>query len=102
MKQQRLHSKEDGSHGPRRPVVLGVLLAGCCLAVLVRPSSAETAASFEEVQVPSWLAKSSAEMMSKRDGRVPGPDFTQVFAKTTARMVMRAGGGLSTGIFSPL
>jgi hypothetical protein len=33
MKQQRLHSKEDGSHGPRCAVALGLLLAGCYLAV---------------------------------------------------------------------
>jgi hypothetical protein len=54
------------------------------------------------VQVPAWLAKSSAEMMEKRDGRVPGPDFTKIFAKTTARIAMRDGAELYTEIYTPL
>src|ERR1700679_1635041 len=98
MKHQRLHPKEEGSHATRRGAVvgLGLLLAGCCFAVLVRLSSlAEAAAPFEEVQIPSWFAKSSAEMMDKRDGRGPGPDFTKIFAKSTARIVMRDGGGVT-------
>src|ERR1700677_218660 len=109
MKHQRLHSKEEGSHGPRGAaavgmgIAVGLVFAGCCLALLVRPSSAaEAAAPFEEVQIPSWLAKSSAEMMGKRDGRVPGPDFTKIFAKSTARIVMRDGAEMYTEIYSPL
>ena len=107
MKHQRLHSEEEGSHGPRGAaamgIAIGLVLAGCCLALLVRPSSAaEAAAPFEEVQIPSWLAKSSAEMMGKRDGRVPGPDFTKIFAKSTARIAMRDGAEMYTEIYSPL
>jgi len=59
-------------------------------------------AHFQEVQVPSWLAKSSAEVMALRDGRVPGPDFTRIFAKTTARIAMRDGAELYTEIYRPL
>jgi putative CocE/NonD family hydrolase len=59
-------------------------------------------APFKEVQVPSWLAKSSAEQMALRDGRVPGPDFTQIFARTTARIAMRDGAELHTEIYTPL
>jgi uncharacterized protein len=105
MNQLRLDPKETGSRGACRTRVsrIGLALATCCLAALARPScAAETAAPFQEVQVPTWLAKSSAEMMGKRDGRVPGPDFTKIFAKTTARIVMRDGAELYTEIYSPL
>jgi putative CocE/NonD family hydrolase len=80
-----------------------VLGTGCWLASVGSSWAAQSATtSFTEVEVPPWLAKSSAEQMSKRSGRVRGPDFTQVFAKTTARIPMRDAAELYTEIYTPL
>jgi hypothetical protein len=70
---------------------VGIVFSVCCWVMWARPSWAMDAASapFKEVQVPSWLAKSSAEQMALRDGRVTGPDFTRIFARTTARIATR-------------
>jgi putative CocE/NonD family hydrolase len=57
---------------------------------------------FEPLTVPPWLAQSSAEVLAIRDGRVAGPDFTQRFRKTTARIVARDGAELYTEIYTPV
>jgi putative CocE/NonD family hydrolase len=80
-----------------------VLGTGCWLASVGSSWAAQSATtSFTEVEVPPWLAKSSAEQMSKRVGRVRGPDFTQVLVKTTARIPMRDAAELYTEIYTPL
>jgi uncharacterized protein len=53
------------------------------------------------LELPAWMAKSNREMLSKRNGRVPGPDFTQQFAKSTARIRMRDGVELYSEIYTP-
>jgi putative CocE/NonD family hydrolase len=80
-----------------------IILQGCLvLLVLSGRGVSEEPAQFKEVPVPGWLAKSSAEMMAMRDGRVPGEDFTQRFSKQTARIVVRDGAELYTEIYTPL
>ena len=55
---------------------------------LSAPAQAEQA---KQAAPPTWKAKSTREMMAKRDGRVPGPDFTKRFSKTNMQIVMRDG-----------
>jgi uncharacterized protein len=50
---------------------------------------------------PVWMAKSNREMLDLLDGQVPGPDFTQQFAKSTARIHMRDGVELYSEIYTP-
>lgn len=84
-------------------VRVGVLLS-CCVALLSVPprGAAQAPPGFQEDKVPAWAAKSSAELMAMRDGRVAGPDFTKLFTKTAARIVMRDGAELYTEIYTPV
>src|SRR3984885_14540387 len=53
------------------------------------------------LELPTWMAKSNREMLSKRNGHVPGPDFTKQFAKSTSRIRMRDGVELYSEIYTP-
>ena len=63
----------------------------CAGYLLFLPKPGLSAPAPAQAAPPTWKAKSSREMMSMRDGRVPGPDFTKRFSKTNMQIVMRDG-----------
>jgi putative CocE/NonD family hydrolase len=52
--------------------------------------------------LPAWMAKSSREEAAFFSGKVTGPDFSKVFSKTEAQIVVRDGVRLHTEIYAPL
>ena len=75
------------------------------LALSTLPASQHSLASGEEAsaapEAPPWMANSSREMLAKREGRFPGPDFREQFTKNAMRIRMRDGAELYTEIYAP-
>ncbi|MDB6084194.1 MAG: putative hydrolase [Gammaproteobacteria bacterium] len=94
--------------GYRTVLWVAALAAASLPGVLeAQAGTAEFASAAQEIasqadRLPAWMARSTREFTAMRDGSVPGPDFTALFAKTVARIPARDGAELYTEIYAPL
>src|SRR5262249_30286977 len=80
-----------------RFAVVAALAAGC-QAIPPADKPAESAAALDP---PAARVNKASREVQNLSGEVPGPDFTPVFDKTTARIRMRDGAELYTEIYTP-
>jgi putative CocE/NonD family hydrolase len=71
---------------------------------IVAPSSDEAAHQIAHAvaELPAWMAKSSREEAAVYRGTIAGPDFTGMFSKSVAQIVVRDGVELHTEVYAPV